>query len=185
LEVLGADLLVFNSTRDLQSNAGMPQESWTTRLENAAMYFVSSIPVQEYSMSIDLKYNAEVKDRTLNEVLPEIFMIVTEHEGWVAEQADGLRKADTKGPAFTWGPLAKPPAYGKMKSRKEDPEFQRKRDQLTGKKRLRPLYKDEDDTPKEDLPPKDPPPRKDSKTTPIISEPAAIQSMAIRNILNV
>jgi hypothetical protein len=144
------------------------------------MYFVSSIPVQEYSMSIDPKYNAEVKHRTLNEVLPEIFNIVTEHEGWVAEQADGLRKADTKGPAFTWGPLAKPPAYGKMKSRKEDPEFQRKRDQLTGKKRLKPLYKDEDDIPKGD------PPRKDSKTTELNgTEPATAPSMAIRNILNI
>lgn len=148
LEVLGADLLVYNSTRDLQDSVGPAQESWTSRLENAAMYFVSSIPVQEYSMSIDLKYNAEVKERTLNEVLPEIFMVVAEHEGWVAERADGLRKTDAKGPAFTWGPLAKPPAYGKMKSRKEDPEFQRKRDQLTGRKRLKPLYKDDDDPPK-------------------------------------
>jgi hypothetical protein len=179
LEVLGADMLVYNSTRDLQDSVGIAQESWTNRLENAAMYFVSSIPVQEYSMSIDLKYNAEVKDRTLHEVLPEIFMIVSEHEGWAAEHADGLRKADTKGAAFTWGPLAKPPAYGKMKSRKEDPEFQRKRDQLTGRKRLKPLYKDDDD------PPKPGAIRKSSITAPSPgTDPATGQSMAIRNILN-
>jgi hypothetical protein len=181
-------MLVFNSTRDLSESVGIAQESWTNRLENAAMYFVSSIPVQEYSMSIDLKYN--------------------EHEGWAAEQSDGLRKADATGPAFTWGPLAKPPAYGKMKSRKEDPEFQRKRDQLTGRKRLKPLYRDGDE------PPKPGAIRKSSITAPSSSiespvgpylEPlvptqskdatvpaqiptdtsASGQSMAIRNILNI
>jgi hypothetical protein len=201
-------MLVFNSTRDLSESVGIAQESWTNRLENAAMYFVSSIPVQEYSMSIDLKYNAEVKERTLHEVLPEIFMVVSEHEGWAAEQSDGLRKADATGPAFTWGPLAKPPAYGKMKSRKEDPEFQRKRDQLTGRKRLKPLYRDGDE------PPKPGAIRKSSITAPSSSiespvgpylEPlvptqskdatvpaqiptdtsASGQSMAIRNILNI
>jgi hypothetical protein len=173
-------MLIYNSTRDLHDSVGIAQESWTNRLENAAMYFVSSIPVQEYSMSIDLKYNAEVKDRTLHEVLPEIFMIVSEHEGWAAEHADGLRKVDAKGPAFTWGPLAKPPAYGKMKSRKEDPEFQRKRDQLTGRKRLKPLYKDEGGSPKSGAI------RKSSITAPSPgTDPASGQSMAIRNILNV
>ncbi|KAF2642352.1 hypothetical protein P280DRAFT_478480 [Massarina eburnea CBS 473.64] len=110
LESLGVAIMFLQFSSAEQAKEYHAGESLISKLHNAAKYFISTLPAQEYAMGHDA-WNAVMKERALQTILPELLQVARDYEEHLLQQGrdEGEREpSPALGRIFTYAELQKP-----------------------------------------------------------------------------
>jgi hypothetical protein len=110
LEALGVTIMMLQFSTIEQGKEYHVGDSLISKLHNAASYFISTLPAQEYAMGHDA-WNAVMKDRAVQTILPEILQVAQDYQEHLAQQGRDEGERETSlalGKTFTYTDLQKP-----------------------------------------------------------------------------
>ncbi|KAF1960464.1 hypothetical protein CC80DRAFT_294394 [Byssothecium circinans] len=110
LEALGVAIMFLQFSTAEQDKEYHAGEGLISKLHNAAKYFISTLPAQEYAMGHDA-WNAVMKERALQSILPELLQVSRQYEEHIIQEGkeEGERApSPALGKLFKYAELQKP-----------------------------------------------------------------------------